>query len=140
MDTTSVFAVFKIIAPEFADIEEETVLAWIELTEPLIDRRKFGNIYKQALALLTAHRMKMANVGSPGPDPLEEVGNIGVGNFMRVGSYTEGKTAIGFNHNIGQYLASDAELVLTEYGIQFLTLRRMRVYPIVLATESLGRG
>ena len=141
MDVTPVLSIFRIIAPEFANtVDDDTVSGWIELTEPLISQRRFGRIYYQALALLTAHRMKMSNAGAAENDPLKgDVGNIGVGNLMRVGSFSEGQTSIGFNHNIAQYTATDAELGLTEYGIQFLTLRRMRIVPIVSAAEPLGR-
>jgi len=139
MDITSVYGTFQILAPEFKDVDEATVNAWIALTEPLVSRRVFRNLHKQALALLTAHRMKLAQVGAAPPDPLEEIGNINLGNFMRVASYNEGKTAISFNHNIQQYTGADAELALTEYGIQFLSLRRMRVVPIVSAAETRGR-
>jgi len=83
--------------------------------------------------------MKMSNVGAAEADPISDIGDIGIGNFIRVGKFSEGQVSIGFNHNIAQYTMSDAELALTEYGIQFLTLRRMRIIPVVSAAEPLGR-
>jgi hypothetical protein len=141
MDFASVLRIFRIMATEFAGLDDDTVLAWIELTAPLISKRRFGNLWAQALALLTAHRMKMANAGNVnGDDPLADVGEIGVGNLMRVGSYSEGEVSIGFNHNISQYTGANAELALTEYGIQYLSLRRMRIMPIVSAGEPNARS
>jgi len=138
MDISSVLAIFRIVASEFKDVDDSIVNAWIELTQPLVSRRVFKKLHKQALALRTAHRMKLPQVGTDSPDPLEAIGNISVGNFMRVGSYNEGKTAISFNHDISQYKSVDAELALTEYGMQYLTLRRTRVAPIVSAAETRG--
>ena len=136
VDTAPILSIFRVVAPEFKPVEDDKVKGWIALTAPLVSRRRFTNLHDQALALLTAHRMKMVQVNvNPADDPLAVIGNIGLGNFMRVGSYSEGKTSISFNHNIAQYTATDAELGLTEYGIQFLTLRRKRIVPIVNAGE-----
>ena len=123
------------VAAEFSDVGSSVVLQWIELTAPLVSKKRFGRLYEQALALLTAHRMKMANVGMSTDDPIGDVGTIGVGNLMRVANFSEGEVSLGFNTNIGQYVATDAELALTPYGIQYLSLRRMRIIPITSAGE-----
>ena len=140
MQITSVLCIFRLIAPEFADIDEETVKAWIHLTDPLVDSRRFGKLHDQVLALLTAHRMKLAHTGvSAEDDPLADIGNIGMGNLMRVNSYKEGQTSITFNHDQAALcLETDAEYALTEYGIQYLTLRRKRIMPLVSAVEPTG--
>jgi len=141
MDFTPVLRIFRIMATEFSAIADDVVLAWIELTAPLISQRRFKNLWAQALALLTAHRMKMANAGvGEGGDPLADVGGIGVGNLMRVSNYSEGQVSLGFNNNIAQYTETNAELALTEYGIQYLSLRRMRIAPIVSAGEPNARS
>jgi len=140
MDVTPVLQIIRLVASEFSTITDDIVSQWILLTAPLISRNRFGNLYYQALALLTAHRMKMANVCvAEGEDPVGDVGNIGVGNLMRVANYSEGETSIGFNTNIGQYTETNAELALTQYGIQYLSLRRMRIVAIVSAGEHNGR-
>ena len=141
MDFASVLRIFRIMATEFSALSDDVVMSWIELTDPLISQRRFGKLWAQALALLTAHRMKMANAGVPaGTDPLQDVGGIGVGNLMRVANYSEGEVSLGFNHNIGQYTETNAELALTEYGIQYLSLRRMRIVPITSAGEPNARS
>ena len=141
MDFAPVLRKFRILAAEFKAVSDETVLDWIELTSPLVGRKRFLNLWAQALALYTAHRMKMANVGiEAADDPLAEVGGIGIGNMMRVGNFSEGEVSIGFNHNIGQYTDTNAELALTPYGIQYLSLRRMRIAPIVSAGEPNARS
>ena len=141
MDITPVLKIFRIVAAEFSAVSDDDVTAWIELTAPLISKRRFMNLWAQALALLTAHRMKMANAGvTDGGDPLQDVGGIGVGNLMRVANYSEGEVSIGFNSNISQYTETNAELALTVYGIQYLSLRRMRIVPITSAGEPNARS
>jgi hypothetical protein len=141
MDFSQVLRILRLVAAEFNAITDEVVVSWIELTAPLISKRRFKNLWAQALALLTAHRMKMSNVGvAEGGDPLADVGGIGVGNLMRVANYSEGEVSLGFNTNIGQYTETDAELALTVYGIQYLSLRRMRIVPIVSAGEPNARS
>ena len=55
--------IVRLTAREFASLSDETIQSWIELTQPLISKRVFGKLYDQALALLTAHRLKMAGYG-----------------------------------------------------------------------------
>ena len=130
--------VFRMVAPEFSAIDDTTVTEWIDLTLPLVSRKRFNKLHSQAVALLTAHRMKMAGVGIGENDPLDNLNNIGIGNLIRVANFSEGETSIGFNQNIGQYTDTDAELALTPYGIQYLSLRRMRIMSITSAGERNG--
>jgi hypothetical protein len=133
--------IFRLVATEFGGITDDAVEVWIELTKPLVSKRRFRNLWSQAVALLAAHRMKMANAGTAdGLDPMGDVGSIGVGNIMRVANYSEGETSIGFNGNIAQYTETNAELALTPYGVQYLSLRRMRIMAITSAGEPNARS
>jgi len=120
--------IFRLMATEFENLNDETVDSWMELTAPLISRNKFGRLYDQALALLTAHRLKMAGYGDSTHGT--------VGDTLRIGSYSEGETSISFTVNQGTNLMADAELALTPYGLEYLTLRRLVIIPIRLAGES----
>ena len=117
---------FRLMATEFADLSDDTVEAWFELTAPLIGKKVFGKLYDQALALLTAHRLKMAGYGDTSYGT--------VGDTLRIGSYSEGETSVGFTVNQGTNLMADAELALTPYGLEYLTLRRL----VVIAVRSAG--
>lgn len=119
--------IFRLVAAEFADMKDEVVSQWIELTAPLISKRVFGKLYDQALALLTAHRLKLGGYGD------SSLGTVG--DALRVGSYTEGETSISFSTNQATNLLVDADLVLTPYGLQYLALRRLVVIPIRSAGE-----
>ena len=119
--------IFRLVATEFSSMEDTTVSQWLELTSPLISKRVFGKLYEEALALLTAHRLKMAGYG---------VSSYGtVGDTLRIGSYSEGETSIGFTVNQATNLLVDAELTLTPYGLEYLSLRRLVVIPIRSAGE-----
>lgn len=120
--------IFRLMATEFADLNAETVESWMELTESIISRKVFGKLYDQALALLTAHRLKMAGYGD------SSYGTVG--DTLRIGSYSEGETSIGFTVNQGTNLMVDAELALTPYGLEYLSLRRL----VVISVRSAGEA
>ena len=120
--------IFRLVAAEFDDLADETVENWIELTEPMISRKRFGKLYEQALALLTAHRLKMSGYGDT---------TLGKeGDSLRVGSYSEGETSVSFTVNQQTNLLADAELALTPYGLEYLSLRRLVIIPIRSAGEN----
>ena len=139
MDFAPVLKIFRIVAAEFAAIIDNDVLAWIELTSPLVGKRRFLNLWAQALALLTAHRMKMAKVGVD-PNAVSGSADIGAVRMMGVANYSEGEVSIGFDTNLASLTGADAELALTPYGIQYLSLRRMRIVSIVSAGEPNARS
>lgn len=119
--------IFRLVATEFSSMKDETVSQWLELTSPLISKRVFGKLYDQALALLTAHRLKMAGYGD------NSYGTVG--DTLRIGSYSEGETSIGFTVNQATNLLVDAELTLTPYGLEYLSIRRLVVIPVRSAGE-----
>ena len=94
--------IFRLVATEFSSMKDDKVAQWLELTSPLISKRVFGKLYDQALALLTAHRLKMAGYGD------NSYGTVG--DTLRIGSYSEGETSIGFTVNQATNLLVDAEL------------------------------
>lgn len=119
--------IFRLVATEFDSLVDETIENWIELTAPLISKKRFGKLYDQALALLTAHRLKMSGYGD---------GTLGtVGDTLRVGSYSEGETSVSYTVNQATNLMADADLALTPYGLEYLSLRRLVVIPIRSAGE-----
>ena len=139
MDTAPVLRIFRMVAPEFRDIKDKQVKEWMELCSPLVSQRRFGRLHDKALAFLTAHRMKMAAVGvEQRDDPLHDIGNISMGNLMRVGSLSEGSVSVGFNTNTAQFADVGAEYALTVYGVQFNNLKRM-LMSITSAGEGVGR-
>ncbi len=121
--------IFRLIATEFSTISDTDVNKWIELTEPLISESRFGNTYKQALAYLTAHKMKMAGLGDTSVGKIDDM--------MRVSSYSEGSVSISYSTGgSGGANIADEEYRLTAYGRQYLTIRCSKIIPIISAGEA----
>lgn len=126
----TVIEIIRLIGKEFASVQETDLEKWIEITEPMVSKKQFGKLYEQALAYLVCHKMKMAGLGE---NPLGDLGTIGVG--FAVGSVSEGGSSVSFGANQSSNTATDAELALTVYGLQFLTLRRQVIVPIHCSGE-----
>lgn len=126
-----VIAYIRLIGTEFNSIADEKLNLWIEMLRPMVSRKQFGNLYEQALAYLVCHKLKMAGNGA---NPLGDLGAIGIG--FAVGSVSEGGSSISFGANQSSNLATDAELGLTAYGVQFLQIRRMVIVPIHCSGEN----
>lgn len=115
---------FRMMAAEFEQTPDETVKKWITLAEPLVSKKRFGSLYAQAVALMAAHKMKLAGLVD------EATGGVPV-NGGGISSYTEGGTSVSFNTSQQTNIVADAEYGLTNYGTQFLSLRRSCIVPIL---------
>nr|DAN10122.1 MAG TPA: Protein of unknown function (DUF4054) [Caudoviricetes sp.]DAP27630.1 MAG TPA: Protein of unknown function (DUF4054) [Caudoviricetes sp.] len=69
-----------------------------------------------------------------------ENGGIRIGDSLRISSYSEGGTTVSFGTNQTVNLQSDAEYALTVYGLEYLTIRRNAIIPIISAGEGSARG
>lgn len=139
--------IFRMVAPEFANIPDDDttdpdtgkvkygINSYLNLYSDQISEKRFGSTYQKALAYLTAHKLKMNGFGNN-----EGTGNIAIADSLRVGSYSEGETSISFTTNQQTNLQVDAEYALTVYGLEFLTLRRNAIIPIISAGEGSGYG
>lgn len=136
--------IFRMVAKEFDSIPDDDelndegevtqygVISFLRLYSDQISRRRFGRSYEKALAYLTAHKLKMNGYGDNGTGTIAD--------SLRVGSYSEGETSISYTTGQQTNLQADAEYALTVYGLEFLTLRRNAIIPIVSAGEvSHGR-
>lgn len=132
---SSTLNVFRLVASEFDGVDSDTVCQWLDLTAPLISRKLFGKLYDQALALLAAHRMKLSGKYEDETEGGGEGLQIGsIADTMRVSSYSEGSTSVSFNNSVST-LEKDADLALTTYGTQYLSLRRLVIIPIRCSGE-----
>ena len=134
--------IFRIVAAEFDDIPDNDVVdsetgkvqygvnTYLDLYADQISEKRFGKFYNKALAYLTAHKLKMNGFGNT------ENGTIS--DALRVSSYSEGETSISYSTGQATNLQIDAEYALTVYGLEFLTLRRNAIVPILSAGEAGG--
>ena len=136
--------IFRMVAKEFAEIPDDDIVdlengiitygikSYLMLYSDQISAKRFGTTYQKALAYLTAHKLKLSGYGN------KENGSLG--DSLRVGSYSEGETSISYTTNQQTNLQVDAEYALTVYGLEFLTLRRNAIVPIISAGEGPGYG
>lgn len=122
--------IVRLIGGEFTSVSEENLEKWIEVVRPMVSKKQFGKLYEQGIAYLVCHKLKMAGFGD---NPLGDIGAIGTG--FAVGSVSEGGSSVSFGANQSSNLASDAELGLTVYGVQYLQLRRAVIVPIHCSGE-----
>ena len=134
--------IFRLVAAEFSEMPDDDVRdpdsgkvtqygvnSFLHLYSDQISEKRFGSLYPKALAYLTAHKLKMNGYG--------DVENGKIADSLRVGSYSEGETSISYTTNQQTNLQADAEYALTVYGLEFLTLRRNTIIPIVSAGERM---
>ncbi len=134
MDSVTFERIKKIISlegKEFGDIDNNDLEDWVDIIQPWVSAKQFGKLYPHAIAYLIMHKWKMAGLGE---NPLGELGKIGVG--FGIGSVSEGGSSISFGAGQSSNLANDAELGLTVYGLQYLSLRRMVIIPIHCSGEG----
>jgi len=113
---------FRIFATEFQAIKTDSeVCIWLDMTAPLVSERFFLAMYLQALALLTAHRMKMAAMAQDVADDIYPIKSLS-------GESASASYAI----NLPNLDTSEGSLKLTKYGQAFLEIRNAQpVGPIV---------
>lgn len=134
---TKTLKIFRIIAGEFSDIPDEDtetdgrlvygIRTYIDLFHDQISEKRFGKSYTKALAYLTAHKLKMMDKGKD-----DGFGSLGAA--LRISSASEGETSVSFGNTVSTADA-ESEYGLTIYGIEFLTLKRNAIIPIVSAGE-----
>ena len=135
---TDALEIFRVVAAEFGTVDDAAGNMWLILTAPLVSRKRFGAVYGQALALLTAHRMKAAGAGSEPGGGESGLGYIGgVGAAFNIASYASGGESVSFNSGaLPSKTDADAEYTQTAYGVQYLTLRKLYAIPILSAGEA----
>ena len=78
--------------PEFEKVDDDTIKTFISLAEPLISKKRFGKLNEQALAYLSAHKMKLRGLGT-------SIGIGTIGDTFGLSSVSEGETSVSFVHS-----------------------------------------
>lgn len=126
---------FRLVASEFSGVPEETVCTWIDLSRPLVSKKRFGKLYQQAVILLAAHRMKLSGNYDASEDGGSGISTGSIAETIRAASYHEGDASISFFNSAAQSSTGDADLALTTYGVQFKALRSHVIVPIMSSGE-----
>ena len=62
MAYTNAIAVFRVVAPEFAQVTDATLGTWFDLFAPMVSKKTFGAKYDLALAYFIAHVLALQGV------------------------------------------------------------------------------
>lgn len=116
---------FRLLAPDLADVKEDMIIAMRNLCEPMLNKKRFGELYEQALAYLVAHRLSYMNI----------IAESGAGSSTATAnslvSEKEGDLARSFSSpgaGTGSYVDN---LDKTAYGMEFKRIRDMCIVSIV---------
>lgn len=123
-NTRAIITMVRAIGTEFAEVADETIGVWIAIAAPLVSRKRFGKLYDMALALLVCHKMKMAGLGDSSTGSLPEA--------FHLSSYSEGGVSVSYSGTQSNGTQVDAEYAMTIYGMQYLTIRRSVIVPIMI--------
>jgi hypothetical protein len=118
--------IFRMIAGEFISIGDDEVNKWIAMARPMVNSRRFGLLYNNAIALMAAHLMKLNLPSEDADSPA---------NAILIDTYKEGDTSIKYNVDSFTKLNPDAQLTLTKYGLQFRSIRDSVTIGITSAGE-----
>ena len=145
--------IFRLVAAEFAGIPDEDqtddggnvvrygLHTYFLLFADEISCRRFGKTYPKALAYLTAHKLKMLNVDGSEDGKSTDFSSDALNNMQmayRLASVSEGESSISFRDPMsssGSTSDVDADYKLTQYGIEYLKLRRNCIVPIISSGE-----
>ncbi len=125
-----ILAVFRIIAPQFSGFTDEEILAKIEVYHDFCSRKRFGQYWQRAVALLVAHYIALEVLSESDGD-----GTTGVSGGKVVGGGITSEKEGDLQRSYGSTAVSsssddpDALFDKTLFGKMFLQLRAMCIIP-----------
>ncbi len=133
----TVIDIIRVIAPEFADLSDATLESWIEILAPMVSKKQFGKLYKQALAFMVCHKLKLAGYGEDASADATGSSVSASSTSNSIASISAGAYSISYNASSGaDATVSDAEFGRTTYGMQFIQIRRSVIVPIHISGQS----
>ncbi len=127
---------FRLIAKEYTMMDDEEVLAYMEICRDLVSKKRFGPFYAKAVAYYAAHLMKL---GEMVEDSGANGGALVAGNIV---SETEGDLSRSYGAVQDGPSKSEADAMLnkTSYGKMFLALRAACIVPVCTRMGGGGYG
>lgn len=123
--------IIRLTMPEFKLVKDDDTEKWIRLHRSLVSDKQFGDQYEHAVALITAHKMKLSGLGESTVAGM----NLNAIAANGLASVSEGNTSVSFDTAMSGTAATDpesAEYARTIYGLQYLALRQKMVIPITM--------
>ena len=127
----------RLIGPEFKEVDDGTIEQWIEMVSPMVSKKMFGKLYNQAIAYLVCHKMTVAGVVAEKGDADGGFGSMAaMAAAYGITSISEGSASLSFSNGNSAMIQTDGEYASTQYGAQFLQLRKMCITPIRASGED----
>lgn len=125
--------IIRLVAPEFDNLGDNEVNAWIELAKPFVSKDKFREFYNQAVAYLVCHRLTVAGLAESADNGEMGMLTTLANSTYGIGSISAGSSSISFtNSGASTTQDMDAEFMHTKYGIQYVTIRKLCIVPITI--------
>ena len=131
MDDSKALGILRTIAPEFKAVSDDEAQQFLVLSAPLVSRKKFGELYDQAVALLAAHRIHRRTADF---HFLTFDGRTAVDRIAESVEETSGKLVAHFN---GRSLAQKHHLCIG--GDTFSTLENLQSHIVTGNLHHLGQ-
>lgn len=115
------------LAPELADVPDDTAAMMMDMAEDMVSRKQFGSAYDRAVLLLTAHYLTLwSRIGQEGS---AAAASLTAG---EVTSEREGDLQRSYGSGASGYTSpTEKMLAKTLYGQMFLALRSRHVVSVV---------
>lgn len=120
MDESKFLETFFLLIPNF-DCSDDEILNMLKLTVPMVSKKRFGNLYEQALVYLVAHRLTVQKV----IDSLDGGAMSSVLTAGDVVSEKEGDLQRSYGTRTSSVSTDDDLLKKTAYGLEYLRIRAM---------------
>lgn len=130
----NVIAALLLIAPQFNEIDSDTLQQYYELVYPRISYASFGSQYVIAYANMMAHYMSLAldpYYNSAGTISKKQIGDQSVS----FNNTNKGASLLGFSN-----YAVDQDFCRTKYGITYLSILASAILPATVSNRSLYMG
>lgn len=121
-------AYMKLLIPEFASVDDDTLRFWLEESASIIaEATWWGDDYNRALAYRAAHEYKTANAQVDDDTQfLSMAGITGQVSSLKTLDWSVGFTGILNGSESGFDAAIDGDLLTTVYGKKFIALRNSK--------------
>lgn len=117
--------VFRLIAPEFSAIPDDTVNTALEFVSNELSESKFGSDYTKTHAYLAAHFLAWQALISSGGS------TSGAATGGKVISEKEGDLSRSYSDSSSSSTSYTDNLERTAYGLEYIRLRRKHIVPIL---------
>lgn len=124
MDNADILTIFRLVAPEFSEVDNSEIMLQIDFCKDFVSERKFGKFYGKAVSYYVAHLLKIYAIAD------ENGSESGIITTNGVVMEKEGDLQRQYSTSENSDISVDM-LKKTMYGKLFLQLRSMCIVPVL---------